>query len=204
MATPASSSAPASRPTPGRPRGAPRQVRIIGGQWKRTPLAVLDADGLRPTPDRVRETLFNWLGQDLQGWMCLDLFAGSGALGFEAASRGAAQVIMVESLPAAVRQLQAVRDKLHAGMIDIRAGDALGHLARCQPGTFDVIFIDPPFGSPLAIRALEAAVSRLKPGGHLYLEAGEDLSDAAPEGWEVVRYLRAGMVHAHLLAAKTS
>ncbi|TMS57228.1 16S rRNA (guanine(966)-N(2))-methyltransferase RsmD [Imbroritus primus] len=199
-----SSSAPASKAVPGRPRGVPRQVRIIGGQWKRTPLAVLDADGLRPTPDRVRETLFNWLGQDLGGCTCLDLFAGSGALGFEAASRGAARVVMVESLPAAVRQLQAMRDKLHAGMVDIRAGDALGHLASCPPGAFDVIFIDPPFGSPLAARALAAAVSRLKPAGHIYLESGEDMSAALPAELEIVRYLHAGMVHAHLLAAKTS
>lgn len=165
---------------------------------------MLDADGLRPTPDRVRETLFNWLGQDLGGCTCLDLFAGSGALGFEAASRGAARVVMVESLPAAVRQLQAMRDKLHAGMVDIRAGDALGHLASCPPGAFDVIFIDPPFGSPLAARALAAAVSRLKPAGHIYLESGEDMSAALPAELEIVRYLHAGMVHAHLLAAKTS
>src|SRR3954447_25545124 len=96
--------------------GAPHQVRIIGGQWKRTPLAVLDAEGLRPTPDRVRETVFNWLNHLLDGqWTdiaCLDLFAGTGALGFEAASRGAARVLMVEANSAAVRQLEATKAKL--------------------------------------------------------------------------------------------
>jgi 16S rRNA (guanine966-N2)-methyltransferase len=189
--------------SPGRPRGVPRQVRIIGGQWKRTPLTVLDADGLRPTPDRVRETLFNWLGQDLSGYHCLDLFAGSGALGFEAASRGAAQVVMVDTVPAVVRQLQGIRDKLRADMVDIRQGDAMAQLARYQAGTFDVIFIDPPFASPLAAQALASAAPLLKPGGRMYVEAGELLS-TLPEGLEIARYLHAGMVHAHLLAHKTS
>ena len=107
----------------------PRQVRIIGGQWKRTPLPVIDAEGLRPTPDRVRETLFNWLDhlldRDWHARRCLDLFAGSGALGFEAASRGAAAVLMVEALPSACKVLQATRDKLNAAQVEIRRSDAL-------------------------------------------------------------------------------
>lgn len=188
---------------PGRPRGVPRQVRIIGGQWKRTHLTVLDAEGLRPTPDRVRETLFNWLGQDLAGQVCLDLFAGSGALGFEAASRGAAQVVMVDMLPAVVHQLQAVRDKLKATMVEIRQGDAMTQLARSPAASFDVIFIDPPFAGPLAQQALASAVACLKPGGHVYVEMGEALIDI-PDGLELVRHLNAGMVHAHLLVRKTS
>src|SRR5437868_2301188 len=117
----------ARKTTPSRAR-VPHQVRIIGGQWKRTPLAVLDAEGLRPTPDRVRETVFNWINHLLEGtWQhvrCLDLFAGTGALGFEAASRGASQVTMVESNPQAVKQLQAIKAKLKAEQVDILRGDA--------------------------------------------------------------------------------
>src|SRR5881394_3860722 len=96
----------------GTPMNLPREVRIIGGQWKRSKLPVADSPGLRPTPDRVRETLFNWLGQDLSGWRCLDAFAGSGALGFEAASRGAAEVVMVERDPVLVASLTATRQRL--------------------------------------------------------------------------------------------
>src|SRR5471030_3372874 len=107
----------ASRAAPARPgrnmhRSVPHQIRIIGGEWKRTPLPVVDLEGLRPTPDRVRETLFNWLGQDMTGQSCLDLFAGSGALGFEAASRGAARVVMVEKDRAAVAELERSRATL--------------------------------------------------------------------------------------------
>ena len=111
------------------------QVRIIGGQWKRTPLPVLDAEGLRPTPDRVRETVFNWLNHLFDGaWgqvRCLDLFAGSGALGFEAASRGAARVVMIEANAAAVRQLQATQEKLRATQVSIVRGDAGASATAC-------------------------------------------------------------------------
>jgi len=107
------------------------RIRIIGGQWKRRLLPVPDSPGLRPTPDRVRETLFNWLGQDLSGWHCLDLFAGSGALGFEAASRGAARVLMVEQNPAIARGLNASVQQLGAGgCIEVIRADA----ARWLPG----------------------------------------------------------------------
>ncbi len=165
---------------------------------------MLDAEGLRPTPDRVRETLFNWLGQDLTGRHCLDMFAGSGALGFEAASRGADGVVMIETFPPAVRQLQALRDKLGASGIDIRAGDAFLHLARRAPASFDLIFIDPPFAGDLAGRALGAALSLLRPGGRIYVESGEEIGADMPATLELVKHLRAGMVHAHLLAHKTS
>src|SRR6476620_6956461 len=101
----------------------PREVRIIGGQWKRSKLPVADLPGLRPTPDRVRETLFNWLGQDLSGWRCLDAFAGSGALGFAAASRGAAEVLLVEREPALVRSLRESQRRLGAGGLRVEAGD---------------------------------------------------------------------------------
>src|SRR5215207_5340138 len=95
----------------------PREVRIIGGRWKRTKLPVPNKPGLRPTPDRVRETLFNWLGQDLTGWRCMDVFAGTGALGLEAASRGAAEVLLCEQDPGLVDQLKALQAKLHADMV---------------------------------------------------------------------------------------
>src|SRR3989338_10227893 len=103
---------------PPRPRAAQtHEIRIIGGQWKRTKLKVADKPGLRPTPDRVRETLFNWLGQDLTGWRCIDAFAGTGALGFEAASRGAAEVLLCEQDATLVAQLKALQRKLHASMV---------------------------------------------------------------------------------------
>jgi 16S rRNA (guanine(966)-N(2))-methyltransferase RsmD len=188
--------------------GAPRQVRIIGGQWKRTPLPVLDAEGLRPTPDRVRETVFNWLEHLLDhAWdkvRCLDLFAGSGALGFEAASRGAAQVLMVESLPAVVQQLQATCDKLRAGQVEVRRADALGHaemLAR-SARQFDLIFLDPPYHHDILRRMLPVCARLLAPGGLLYVEAETALDAASQKAWlrdwHIVRTDRAGMVFYHL------
>lgn len=194
----ASSSRPASTA-----RGKPHAIRIIGGLWKRTPLPVLDLDGLRPTPDRVRETLFNWLGQDLGGWRCLDLFAGTGALGFEAASRGAASVVMAERNARAAQQLRAIRDKLDARGVEIAEADALRLAAGLAPGTFDVVFLDPPFDAPDTFaRALTLAVPLVKPDGFLYVESGEPLDPAAHEalaGWKVARGGKAGMVHYHLL-----
>ena len=126
----------------------PRQVRIIAGQWKRTPLPVPDVEGLRPTPDRVRETVFNWLEhlqqRSWRGRHCLDLFAGTGALGFEAASRGAESVLLVESDPRAVQRLEATRDKLEAANVRIQRGDAAQLLTR-QTQKFHLIFLDPPY-----------------------------------------------------------
>ncbi|MEZ0189501.1 16S rRNA (guanine(966)-N(2))-methyltransferase RsmD [Ralstonia solanacearum] len=194
---------------------APHQVRIIGGQYRRTPLPVIDADGLRPTGDRVRETLFNWLGQDLAGWRCADIFAGTGALGFEAASRGAARVTLVESHAPALRALHAVRDKLRAGMVDIVSGDAFAWLARQADGAFDLVFIDPPFSQDWALRALEAALRVVPEGGLIYVESPRPLVEAVPgegvapdagvplpPGVVLHRHLRAGAVHAHLLLRK--
>ena len=118
-------------------RGAlPHEVRLIGGQWKRSKLPVVDADGLRPTPDRVRETLFNWLGHDLAGWRCLDAFAGSGALGFEAASRGAASVVLLERDRRVAAALEAVRLRLKAeASVRIEAVDAIAWMARAAPAS---------------------------------------------------------------------
>lgn len=179
----------------------PREVRIIGGQWKRTKLPVLDKAGLRPTPDRVRETLFNWLGHDLQGWKCLDAFAGTGALGLEAASRGADEVTLVEQDPQLVDKLRDVVAKLQAHGVRVQRGNGLSVLAGAGPGTFDVVFLDPPFDDKLWDKALPAAARAVKPEGFIYLEAPVEWKDEvlAPLGLSRARHMKAGAVHAHLL-----
>ena len=186
-----------------------RQVRIIGGDWKRTPLPVLEALGRRPTPDRVRETVFNWLNHLNGDWAAtrvLDLFAGSGALGFEAASRGAKHVLMADANTAVVRQLQAVADKLKAANVVVQRTDALA-LAQAlgQRGErFDVIFLDPPYQQDFLQRTLPLCDKLLSEGGLVYAESGLpfDADGAVPDWlapWEVVRQDKAGMVHFHLL-----
>ncbi len=183
----------------------PREVRIIGGQWKRSKLPVADRPGLRPTPDRVRETLFNWLGNDLEGWRCLDAFAGSGALGFEAASRGAAEVILLERERTLAASLNQSRERLKAGTLRIECAEALSWMAACAPRRFELVFIDPPFDAQLFERALAAAARLLVPEGCVYLEADREFTaaDVAPLGLAPHRHLRAGQVHAHLLRAAT-
>lgn len=190
-----------------------QQVRIIGGQWKRTPLPVLDAEGLRPTPDRVRETVFNWLNHLLDGsWSnirCLDLFAGTGALGFEAASRGAAGVTMVEDNPAAARQLEAIKAKLNAAQVHIRRGDALAVTttlagrATDAGSRYDLIFLDPPYHRDWLAKILPLCARLLTDGGLVYAESEMALNGEAPPdwlaGWDVVRADKAGMVFYHLL-----
>ncbi|MDP1693429.1 MAG: 16S rRNA (guanine(966)-N(2))-methyltransferase RsmD [Burkholderiaceae bacterium] len=173
------------------------EVRIIGGQWKRSKLPVANRPGLRPTPDRVRETLFNWLGQELTGWRVLDAFAGSGALGFETASRGAAEVLLLESDAALVHSLAAVKARLQAGAVQVIAADALAWLARCAPARFDLVLLDPPFDANVFDAALAAAAPTAAPGGFIYLEAPREFMPA-PLGFTRHRYLRAGAVHAHL------
>jgi 16S rRNA (guanine966-N2)-methyltransferase len=183
--------------------GKPHTIRIIGGDWKRTPLPVLDLDGLRPTPDRVRETLFNWLGQDLSGQRCFDMFAGSGALGFEAASRGAARVVMAEKSSKAAAQLRANQAKLGARNIEIAEADAMRLAAGLAPGSFDVIFLDPPFGdAALLLRALDVCVPLAAADAAIYVECGDPLNTAeipALEGWTIDREGKAGAVRYHLL-----
>lgn len=196
-------SAPAqSRPFPQRSTArAPHEVRIIGGLWKRTKLAVADKPGLRPTPDRVRETLFNWLGQDLAGWQCVDAFAGTGALGFEAASRGAKQVLLLEQDAALVAQLTAVKTRLDAHAVQVQRGDGVSALRRLAPGSVQLVLLDPPFDSGLYESALAAAALAVAPGGWVYLEAPAAWNDEALAslGLSVYRHLKAGAVHAHLL-----
>jgi 16S rRNA (guanine(966)-N(2))-methyltransferase RsmD len=174
------------------------EVRIIGGQWKRSKLPVADKPGLRPTPDRVRETLFNWLGQDLSGWRCLDAFAGSGALGFEAASRGAAQVVLLERDPALAAGLRQSQQRLKAEALRIECSDAIAWMARASAGSFDLVLLDPPFGSGLGEQALPLALRLVADDGFVYLESRQ-LLPAAPEGWALYRQGRAGAVHFHLL-----
>src|SRR6478672_9309214 len=142
-------------------RRAAHEVRIIGGQWKRTRLPVADKPGLRPTPDRVRETLFNWLGQDLQGWRCVDAFAGTGALGLEAASRGAANVLLVEQDAELVALLRAAQVKLAARAVKVEWANGLSVLARLAPASVDLIFLDPPFDAGLFEKALAGAAAAL-------------------------------------------
>ena len=197
---------------PAAPRTAPRtavrapakgagEVRIIGGQWKRTRLPVLDKPGLRPTPDRVRETLFNWLGQDLTGWRCLDAFAGTGALGFEAASRGAASVLLVEGDAALAAQLETLRQRLHTSAVRVQRGDGLAALRQCAPASMHLLLVDPPFGGELFAPALQAAAQAVAPDGFIYLEAPAAWTQEqlGPLGLALHRHLKAGAVHAHLL-----
>ena len=176
------------------------EVRLIGGQWKRSKLPVIDKPGLRPTPDRVRETLFNWLGHDLTGWRCLDAFAGSGALGFEAASRGAAEVLLLERDADLVRSLRASQQRLKADTLQVEQADALAWMARCAPQRFDLVFIDSPFGGGLQPAALAVAAPLVGPGGCLYVESPTPLAPAeTPAGFALWRAARAGLVHYHLL-----
>jgi 16S rRNA (guanine(966)-N(2))-methyltransferase RsmD len=196
---------PSTRPVPKPKAPQSHEVRIIGGQWKRTKLQVADKPGLRPTPDRVRETLFNWLGQDLSGWRCLDAFAGTGALGFEAASRGAALVDLVETDPTLVAQLRRVQDKLKAQAVRVARGDGLAALRQLSPGSLTLVFLDPPFDSNLFEAVVVAAARAVAPDGFVYLEAPKHWTDETllPIGLQVYRHLKAGKVHAHLLKPLT-
>lgn len=187
-------------------RGSGR-VRIIAGRYRRTPLPVLDAPGLRPTPDRVRETVFNWIDHlvgDVSSLRALDLFAGSGALGFEIASRGAAQVLLVDSSRQAAEALAATQRRLRAEAVTVLQADWRSALARLATGSFDLVFLDPPFDSGLLPEAIEAARRVLAPGALLYAEGPETLDEERwrVRGLELVRSGRAGAVHFHLLRAQ--
>lgn len=211
----ASSKVPSSRAkTPAKPPGTHSrtggEVRLIGGYWKRVRLKVADKPGLRPTPDRVRETLFNWLGQDLTGWCCVDVFAGSGALGLEAASRGAREVLLVEQDGVVATQLQQGLAHLQTlqmppgvtlGSVRVQRGDGVAQLRQLAPDSQDLVFLDPPFGASLFDAALAAAARVLTLRGCVYLEAPVAWTDVAlaPYSLQVVRHLKAGAVHAHLL-----
>ncbi|MGE5466136.1 MAG: 16S rRNA (guanine(966)-N(2))-methyltransferase RsmD [Ignavibacteria bacterium] len=175
------------------------RLRITGGEWRSRMIKVVDAQGLRPTPDSVRETLFNWLGQDLTGLDCLDLFAGSGILGFEAASRGAASVTQVERdqrVFAALRQNAASFD---CARLKLVRADALefSASAESQRGRFDLVFLDPPYRQQLLERVAPRLEALAKPGMRIYAEAEHALERLAD--WQTVKRGRAGQVFYHLL-----
>lgn len=176
-------------------------VRIVGGDYRRTPIPVIDAAGLRPTPDRVRETLFNWLHHlwagDFSQKRVLDLFAGTGALGFEAASRGVAHVQMVENNPAAIAALRSLSSRLKAQHVRIHAGNALTVLERMNDTPFDLVMVDPPFDQGWLERLWPRLSTVLTQDGLLYIESETPV--LAPEPFEVLRQSRAGHVHFHLL-----
>lgn len=186
------------------------QLRIIGGEWRGRRLKIIDQAGLRPTPDRVRETLFNWLAPVIAGSRCLDLFAGSGALGLEAASRGAARVTLVEKAAAAARQLRDNTALLQAGdRLEVVQADALRLLERPPAVPYDVVFLDPPFGQGWLQHCLPglAQPGWLAAGAHIYMEAEQSLTGVAleallPDGWEIVRGKRTGEVGYHLVSCR--
>ena len=204
---------PVHRPPP------PQHVRIIGGAWKRTQLPVLDALGLRPTPDRVRETVFNWINHQFdRDWDqvdCLDLFAGSGALGFEAASRGARLVTMIDSHTPVVRQLDAVREKLNAVNVTVLRADALAAAQNMvlRGHKVDLIFLDPPYQNNLLSQTLPLCTKLLNADGLVYAEAGTPLPfasedvDETPDWlvpWEAIRADKAGTVSYYLLKLRAN
>ncbi len=172
------------------------RIRIIAGEYRSRLLEVASRPGLRPTPDRVRETLFNWLGQRLEGLACLDLFAGSGALGFEATSRGASRVVMVERDRKALAALERNRAALGARAVEIVAADALAYLARA-PERFDVVFLDPPFGQNALPAVLKMLPSALKPHARVYVESPRPVD--ADCAWLEQKRRTAGRVSYQLL-----
>lgn len=172
------------------------QVRINAGQWRSRLLKFPDAQGLRPTPDRVRQTLFNWLGQDLTGKTCLDLFAGTGALGFEALSRNAQHVTMIELARLPFQALQQNQQQLQAHAADVRQMDALQFLAN-NAQRYDVIFCDPPYRQGWITKLLPHLAKHMTDTGMLYVEAEYALNTDAE--WQVLKSGRAGQVFYHVL-----
>ena len=180
----------------------PGSVRIIGGQWRGSRLPIPDLPGLRPSGDRCRETLFNWLQPHIRGAVCVDLFAGSGSLGMEAASRGAASVVLIEKLNLAAGILRENIARLEAENVTVIAIDALQWLYGCAAGSLDVAFVDPPFGLHLETRALELIDIRncIKPGGFVYVETARHLTLSGPRsGWEIAKEKVIGDVRMVLL-----
>lgn len=174
-------------------------VRIIGGQWRGRKLTVPEVLHLRPTPDRVRETLFNWLAPVIHGAYCLDMFAGSGALGFEALSRGAGFVVMVDQSSLVVKNLQALQQVLKTDNVEIYQANAPKIKQPRQP--FDIVFLDPPFQSDLLLPSCFYLEENglLSPGASIYLEASNNLDEKdLPKGWQLIKSKKAGQVAYHL------
>jgi 16S rRNA (guanine966-N2)-methyltransferase len=187
-------------PSTGPKSSYPGRLRIIGGRWRGRRLQVPESEGLRPTPDRVRETLFNWLQPYIAGARCLDLFAGTGALCLEALSRGAARVVMVEQAPAVAEQLRRHVETLQAEHAEVVRADAVEFLQQA-PQAFDIVFLDPPFRSDLIARCAALVETRgwIKPGGLVYIEAPSVVEALPiPASWALIRSKRAGQVGYHL------
>jgi len=178
------------------------RLRIIGGVWRGRKIGFPDRPGLRPTSDRMRETLFNWLQFDVENACCLDLFAGSGALGFEAVSRGASKVVMIDSDPVVIDSLKQNAKRLGATQIDLIQAHYSGFLGNRPGGQgFDLVFLDPPFHQALLQSACDllAAGYWLKQGARIYLETGQSGLPALPSGWQVLKTARMGQSHGFLL-----
>jgi len=194
------------KPATAKPKSSyPQKLRIIGGRWRGRRLDVFESEGLRPTPDRVRETLFNWLQPYIAGAHCLDLFAGTGALCLEALSRGAADVVMVEKAPPVAQRLHQHVERLEAVGAEVVLADAVEFLQR-TPRAFDIVFLDPPFKSNLIAEcaALVEARGWIKSGGLVYVEAPSRMGELTlPATWELIRSKKAGQVGYHL-ARKTA
>jgi RNA methyltransferase, RsmD family len=184
------------------PRHGPNQLRIIGGTWRSRRVSFPDVEGLRPSPDRVRETLFNWLAPIIQGARCLDLYAGSGALGLEALSRGAAEVVFVDTDRRVIVQLEQNFKLLGAHGASVVQADALAFLQR-PPRPFDVVFLDPPFRRDLLPACLEKlGAGWLASGARVYVENEAELGEPPlPPDWELLRSKQAGQVRYSLLQA---
>jgi 16S rRNA (guanine966-N2)-methyltransferase len=186
--------------SPGAAARGRNEVRIVGGRWRGRKVRFPAGTGIRPSPDRVRETLFNWLAPTLGGARCLDLFAGTGVLGFEALSRGAARATLVDRDAAVVRHLRRLADELGAAGVEVVAADAVDWITGA-PGPFDVVFVDPPFGAglvPAVLRKLDRP-GLLADGALVYVEsAAADGPPALPAGWKLHRAGRAGEVGYYL------
>jgi len=180
--------------------GKNNRVRIIGGDWRGRLLEVADVPGLRPSGDRSRETLFNWLQPWVPAAECADLFAGTGALGFEAASRGAASVLMIEKHPQAQAVLRQSIEQLQAEQVNLHAGGAMSMIEEMKPDSFDLVFVDPPFDSNLGGLVLERLVKKecVRRGGFIYMETPASSNLSAPEGWSVWRDQQMGEVRMQL------
>ncbi|TAN71716.1 MAG: 16S rRNA (guanine(966)-N(2))-methyltransferase RsmD [Methylobacter sp.] len=175
------------------------KLRIIGGEWRSRQLNFVDAPGLRPTPARVRETLFNWLQYDISGKQCLDLYAGSGALGFEAASRGAKSVVQVENNIQACRCLKDNAAALSAGQVKVVQSDVFLYLAK-DAQAFDVVFLDPPFGLSLVTQTCQLLEANgwLAKHAKIYVETERHFDFLMPENWRQLKSKSAGEVGYHL------
>ena len=185
--------------------GKNNRVRIISGDWRGRRLSVAEVPGLRPSGDRCRETLFNWLQPWILAADCADLFAGTGALGFEAASRGAASVLMIEKHPHALEVLRQSVEQLQAVQVNLQAGGAMSMIEDIKPDSYDIVFVDPPFDSNLAELVVERLdkIGCVRHGGFVYVESPAKKPISPPRGWRVWRDQELGEVRMQLFRRET-